>query len=72
VELWQRVNERAVLAVVAPAGFGKTTLMLQWRRLWLERGSPVARATPAAQEQPARLGHRLLHAMPGAPRPTGF
>jgi LuxR family maltose regulon positive regulatory protein len=66
VELWQRVNERAVLAVVAPAGFGKTTLMLQWRRLWLERGSLVAWATLDAQDEPARLARCLLNAMRGA------
>src|SRR6478735_1287689 len=65
-ELWQRVNERAVLAIVAPAGFGKTTLMLQWRRLWLERGSLVAWATLDAQDEPARLARGLLNAMRSA------
>ena len=66
VELWQQVNERAVLAVVAPAGFGKTTLMLQWRRLWLERGSLVAWATLDAQDERARLARCLLNAMRSA------
>ena len=62
-ELWQQVNERAVLAVVAPAGFGKTTLMLQWRRTWLERGSLVAWASLDAQDDPARLARCLLYAI---------
>jgi LuxR family maltose regulon positive regulatory protein len=72
VELWQRTNERAVLAVVAPAGFGKTTLMLQWRRLWLERGSYVAWATLDAQDEPARFVRCLLHALRSASGRAAF
>src|SRR6478752_34292 len=72
VDLWQQVNERAVLAVVAPAGFGKTTLMLQWRRLWLERGSYVAWAALDAQDEPARFARCLLHAMRSATGRAAF
>src|SRR6478735_9181247 len=71
-ELWQQVSERAVLAVVAPAGFGKTTLMLQWRRLWLERGSYVAWATLDVQDEPARFARCLLHAMRSATGRAAF
>jgi len=72
VELWQQVSERAVLAVVAPAGFGKTTLMLQWRRLWLERGAYVAWATVDAQDEPARFARSLLNAMRSATDRAAF
>jgi LuxR family maltose regulon positive regulatory protein len=71
-ELWQQVSERTVLAVVAPAGFGKTTLMLQWRRLWLERGSYVAWATLDVQDEPARFARCLLHAMRSATGRAAF
>jgi LuxR family maltose regulon positive regulatory protein len=70
--LWQQVNERGVLAVVAPAGFGKTTLMLQWRRLWLERGSFVAWTTVDAQDEPARLARSLLYALRSATGRAAF
>ena len=72
VELWQQVNERAVLAVVAPAGFGKTILMLQWRRLWLERGSLVAWVTLDSQDEPARFARAMLHALRSATDRAAF
>ena len=30
---WDTVRDRAAIAVVAPPGFGKTTLLMQWRRV---------------------------------------
>jgi LuxR family maltose regulon positive regulatory protein len=72
VDLWKQVGERAVMAVVAPAGFGKTTLMLQWRRLWLERGSFVAWATLDAQDEPARFARSVLNAMRSATSRAAF
>lgn len=34
--------DRSVIAVHAPGGFGKTSLLGQWRREWLQRGAVVA------------------------------
>jgi LuxR family maltose regulon positive regulatory protein len=62
-QLWQQVRERTAIAVIASAGFGKTTLMLQWRRLWLERGAFVAWLTVDAQDEPARFALGLLHSL---------
>jgi LuxR family maltose regulon positive regulatory protein len=60
--LWQQVNECVAVAVVAPAGFGKTTLLLQWRQRWLEQGTCVAWLTADAQDDPGRFTMALLHA----------
>jgi LuxR family maltose regulon positive regulatory protein len=62
-QLWQQVRERTATAVIASAGFGKTTLMLQWRRLWLERGAFVAWLGVDAQDEPARFALALLHSL---------
>lgn len=35
-------NDRSIMAVSAPGGFGKTSLLGQWRREWLQRGAVVA------------------------------
>jgi LuxR family maltose regulon positive regulatory protein len=61
--LWHQVRERTATVVIAPAGFGKTTLMLQWRRLWLERGAFVAWLTVDVQDDPARFSLALLHSL---------
>ena len=42
---WAEINDRTAIVVTAPQGFGKTTLLAQWRRRWLERGAFVAWAT---------------------------
>jgi len=34
--------DKSVIAVHAPGGFGKTSLLAQWRREWLQRGAIVA------------------------------
>lgn len=39
---WQQAQDATAVAVVAPAGFGKATLLLQWRRA----GSTRMRASP--------------------------
>src|ERR1051325_2765268 len=39
---WLSARERAAILATAPAGFGKTTVLLQWRRQWLEQGALVA------------------------------
>jgi len=61
--LWADIRDRTAIAVVAPRGFGKTTLLVQWRRLWLEHGALVAWVTLDAQDEPARFARALLHAM---------
>jgi LuxR family maltose regulon positive regulatory protein len=62
-EVWQQVRERTAIGVIASAGFGKTTLMLQWRRLGLERGAFVAWLGADAQDEPARFALALLHSL---------
>lgn len=44
-----------VLAIVAPAGFGKTSLLAQWRRESLARGAMVAWLTAGEADDPARF-----------------
>ena len=61
--IWNQVHERTAIAVVAPAGFGKTTLLTQWRRLWLEQGAIVPWLSADAQDDPARFVFGLLHAL---------
>ena len=59
------VFDSTALAVVAPAGFGKTTLLLQWRQRWLEQGARVAWLSADAQDEPLRFAALLLHAVRG-------
>jgi len=70
--LWADIRDRTAIAVVAPRGFGKTTLLVQWRRLWLEHGALVAWVTLDAQDEPARFVRGLLHAMRVASGRTAF
>jgi LuxR family transcriptional regulator, maltose regulon positive regulatory protein len=52
---WAEINDRTAILVTAPQGFGKTTLLAQWRRRWLERGAFVAWATLDAQDERAQF-----------------
>src|SRR5215472_447520 len=61
--IWEEVSDRMVVAVCAPRGFGKTTLLVQWRRLWLERGALVAWVTLDAEDDPPRFAKSMLHSM---------
>jgi len=61
--IWETVNDRTVVALCAPRGFGKTTLLIQWRRLWLERGTLVPWVTLGAEDDPARFAKSLFHSM---------
>jgi LuxR family maltose regulon positive regulatory protein len=70
--LWEEIHDRTVVAVVAPRGFGKTTLLVQWRRLWLEQGALVAWVALDAQDEPNRFVGALLHAMRIASGRTAF
>ena len=60
---WNDVHDRTAIAVVAPAGFGKTVLMLQWRRRWLERGARVAWLMADNHDDPARFADAVLRAI---------
>ena len=72
--LWgdARLAEQPVVLVQAPAGFGKTSLLAQWRLEHLARGAVVAWVTAQAQDSPQRLLQALALALrSGAARP-GF
>ena len=70
----QADNERfdkPVVLVQAPAGFGKTSLLAQWRREHLARGAVVAWLSAQGQDDPQRLVQGLALAMrTAAGRPT--
>jgi LuxR family maltose regulon positive regulatory protein len=55
--------EAPVITVTAPAGFGKTSLLSQWRREWLERGAIVAWLTVDEADEPGRFSEGLAIAM---------
>ena len=71
-KLWDEVRERAFIEVCAPGGFGKSTLLVQWRRLWLERGALVTWATLDPQDSPIRFARVLARAMRVASGRTAF
>lgn len=67
----ERVQGHPVVVVQAPAGFGKTSLLAQWRREHLARGSVVAWLSAQAQDDPQRLVQALALAVrTGAARPS--
>jgi LuxR family maltose regulon positive regulatory protein len=49
--------------LVAPPGFGKTTLLMQWRQLWLDHGALVAWLSVDERDDPSRFVLGLLHAL---------
>lgn len=61
--LWADVCDRMLVEVCAPGGFGKSTLLVQWRRRWLERGALVAWVTLDGEDSPIRLASVLGHAL---------
>ena len=63
VRVWAQVSDRAAIAVIAPPGFGKTTLLMQWRRLWREQGALVAWLSVDEEDDPTRFVMALLHAV---------
>ncbi|MFO1273106.1 MAG: LuxR C-terminal-related transcriptional regulator [Rubrivivax sp.] len=67
-----RLAGQPVVLVQAPAGFGKTSLLAQWRLEHLARGAVVAWLLAQPQDSPARLVQALALAVrSGAARP-GF
>jgi LuxR family maltose regulon positive regulatory protein len=63
---WAEIHERTAIMVTAPQGFGKTTLLAQWRRNWLQSGAFVAWATLDAQDDRARFVDLLFFALRAA------
>jgi LuxR family transcriptional regulator, maltose regulon positive regulatory protein len=58
-----RLQDRAVIVVQTPSGFGKTTLLGQWRREALARGDAVAWVTADGGEDSRRLLDCLIEAV---------
>ncbi|MFO1398708.1 MAG: LuxR C-terminal-related transcriptional regulator [Burkholderiales bacterium] len=71
-QLWAELRDRTAISIAAPAGFGKTTLLVQWRRLWMESGAIVAWVTLDDQDDPARFAEVLLYAMRAASGRASF
>jgi len=64
-------SDRPVVLVQAPAGFGKTSLLAQWRREYLAQGAVVAWLTAQQQDDTRRFVQSLALAVrTGAGRPT--
>lgn len=63
---WEDAHGCTALLLVASAGFGKTTLLLQWRRHWLELGAAVAWLSAEDRDDPARFTLALLHGLRAA------
>ena len=63
---WNEISDRTAIVVTAPQGFGKTTLLAQWRRRWLERGAYVAWVSLDAQDDRAQFVNLLLFALRSA------
>lgn len=64
LERLAREAERRLTAIVAPAGFGKTTLMTQWHEALRQRGDAVAWLTLDEDDDDAQqLGHYLVSAL---------
>lgn len=67
----EQFANRAVIVVQAPPGFGKTTLLGQWRREFLARGAAVAWMSCDERDDPQRFLHGLTLAVrTGCARPT--
>jgi LuxR family maltose regulon positive regulatory protein len=60
---WAELGDQTAVIVTAPQGFGKTTLLAQWRRNWLAQGAFVAWATLDAQDDRARFVDLLYFAL---------
>ena len=64
-------RDHPAIVVQAPAGFGKTSLLAQWRREFLAHGSVVAWFTAQEKDDPQRFVRCLaLSVRVGAGRPT--
>ncbi|MBS0353617.1 MAG: AAA family ATPase [Proteobacteria bacterium] len=59
----ERFRERPVIVVQAPPGFGKTSLLAQWRHECLARGAAVAWISVDGRDDPLRFLHSLVLAV---------
>jgi LuxR family transcriptional regulator, maltose regulon positive regulatory protein len=67
----ERLRDHPVILVHAPAGFGKTSLLAQWRREHLAHGRVVAWLSSQPQDDISRFAQGLALAVRnGAGRPT--
>nr|WP_329723501.1 LuxR C-terminal-related transcriptional regulator [Caldimonas sp.] len=67
----ERLREQPVVLVQAPAGFGKTLLLAQWRREHLAQGAVVAWLSAQSRDDAPRLVQALTLAVRvGAARPA--
>jgi LuxR family maltose regulon positive regulatory protein len=67
----ERLSDQPVILVQAPGGYGKTSLLAQWRREHLAQGRAVAWLTAQAQDDAQRFVRALALAVrTGAGRPT--
>jgi LuxR family transcriptional regulator, maltose regulon positive regulatory protein len=67
----EQFTDRSVIVVQAPPGFGKTTLLGQWRREFLARGAAVAWMSADERDDLQRFLHGLVLAVrTGCARPT--
>ncbi len=57
------LRDRPVILVQAPAGFGKTSLLAQWRREHLAHGTAVAWLSAQARDEPTRFLQSLALAV---------
>jgi LuxR family transcriptional regulator, maltose regulon positive regulatory protein len=57
------LSDTPVISVSAPAGFGKTSLLSQWRREWLACGAVVAWLNLDEADDPVRFSESLAVAM---------
>lgn len=62
----------AAFVVQAPAGFGKTSLLAQWRREYLALGVVVAWVSAQASDEPRRLAQSMALAVRVAAGRPGF
>ena len=58
-----RLRDCQVLLLQAPAGFGKTSLLTQWRRQWLLRGVSVAWLALDERDEGMRLAAAMRFAV---------
>src|SRR5262245_51856162 len=56
-------RERPLIVVQAPAGFGKTSLIAQWRREHLARGAVVAWLSAQTTDEARSFVRGLVHAV---------
>jgi LuxR family maltose regulon positive regulatory protein len=56
-------RDRQIVLVQAPAGYGKTSLLVQWRREHLARGGPVAWLRADERDDAGRFLLGLVHAV---------